>query len=168
MRIKLISAVAAALLLAACSSDDTANGAGAGTGTNSTGADNGQVASMASAPGSAEDFKQNVGDRVFFETDKYDINSTAQQQLQKQAAWLNQYKAVTVTIEGHADERGTREYNLALGERRANSVANYLTALGVDKGRISVISYGKERPDCTESNETCWGQNRRGVTAINK
>src|SRR6266404_2835450 len=110
MRIKLISAVAAALLLAACSSDDTANGAGAGTGTNATGTDNGQVASMASAPGSAEDFKQNVGDRVFFGYDKYDISAEAQQQLQKQAAWLNQYKAVTVTIEGHADERGTREY----------------------------------------------------------
>jgi peptidoglycan-associated lipoprotein len=168
MRIKLISAVAAALLLAACSSDETANGAGAGTGTSTTGTDNGQVASMASAPGSAEDFKQNVGDRVFFALDKYDISSEAQGQLQKQAAWLNQYKAVTVTIEGHADERGTREYNLALGERRANSVANYLTALGVDKGRISVISYGKERPECTESNEACWGQNRRGVTSINK
>ncbi len=156
MRIKLISAVAAALLLAACSSDDTANGAGAGTGTNATGTDNGQVV------------KQNVGDRVFFGYDKYDISAEAQQQLQKQAAWLNQYKAVTVTIEGHADERGTREYNLALGERRANSVANYLTALGVDKGRISVISYGKERPECTESNEACYGQNRRGVTSINK
>jgi peptidoglycan-associated lipoprotein len=168
MRIKLISAVAAALLLAACSSDETANGAGAGTGTSATGTDNGQVASMASAPGSAEDFKQNVGDRVFFALDKYDINAEAQQQLQKQAAWLNQYKAVTVTIEGHADERGTREYNLALGERRANSVANYLTALGVDKGRISVISYGKERPECTDSNEACWSQNRRGVTSINK
>ncbi|HVJ34180.1 MAG TPA: peptidoglycan-associated lipoprotein Pal [Terriglobia bacterium] len=167
MRIKLISAVAAALLLAACSSDDTAKGAGAGTGTSAS-TDNGQVASMAAAPGSAEDFKQNVGDRVFFGYDKYDLTAEAQQQLQKQAAWLNQYKAVTVTIEGHADERGTREYNLALGERRANSVANYLTALGVDKGRLSVISYGKERPECTESNEACWSQNRRGVTSINK
>ncbi|HVI87120.1 MAG TPA: peptidoglycan-associated lipoprotein Pal [Dongiaceae bacterium] len=167
MRIKLISAVAAALLLAACSSDDTAKGAGAGTGTSAS-TDNGQVASMAAAPGSAEDFKQNVGDRVFFGLDKYDLSAEAQQQLQKQAAWLNQYKAVTVTVEGHADERGTREYNLALGERRANSVANYLTALGVDKGRLSVISYGKERPECTESNEACWQQNRRGVTSINK
>ncbi|HWT97277.1 MAG TPA: peptidoglycan-associated lipoprotein Pal [Terriglobales bacterium] len=167
MRIKLISAVAAALLLAACSSDDTAKGAGAGTGTSAS-TDNGQVASMAAAPGSAEDFKQNVGDRVFFGTDKYDLSAEAQQQLQKQAAWLNQYKAVTVTVEGHADERGTREYNLALGERRANSVANYLTALGVDKGRLSVISYGKERPECTDSNESCWAQNRRGVTSINK
>jgi len=168
MRIKLISAVAAALLLAACSSDDTAKGAGAGTGTSTTGSDSGQVASMAAAPGSAEDFKQNVGDRVFFATDRYDVSAEAQQQLQKQAGWLNQYKAVTVTIEGHADERGTREYNLALGERRANSIANYLTALGIDKGRISVISYGKERPECTDSNEACWSQNRRGVTSINK
>src|SRR6202012_3204658 len=168
MRIKLISAVAAALLLAACSSDDTAKGAGAGTGNSTTSRDNGQFTSMAAAPGSAEDFKQNVGDRVFFGTDHYDVSAEAQQQLQKQAAWLNQYKAVTVTIEGHADERGTREYNLALGERRANSIANYLTALGIDKGRVSVISYGKERPECTDSNEACWSQNRRGVTSINK
>jgi peptidoglycan-associated lipoprotein len=73
-----------------------------------------------------------------------------------------------VTIEGHCDERGTREYNLALGERRANSVANYLTALGIDKSRISTISYGKERPICTDSNEACWSQNRRGVTALNQ
>ena len=95
-------------------------------------------------PGSPQDFQQNVGDRVFFDTDRYDLSAEAQSQLQKQAAWLAQYPSVTVTVEGHADERGTREYNLALGERRANAVANYLTALGVDAGRLSVISYGKE------------------------
>jgi peptidoglycan-associated lipoprotein len=166
MRIQLISAVAAALLLAACSSDAENAGNAAGTGT--TGTDNSQVAAASVAPGSAEDFKQNVGDRVFFALDRYDVSAEAQQQLQKQAAWLQQYPAVTVTIEGHADERGTREYNLALGERRANSVANYLTALGVDKSRLSVISYGKERPECTESNEACWSQNRRAVTTINR
>lgn len=165
MRIQLISAIAAALLLAACSSDDAATGNTAGT--NTTGTDS-QVAAASVAPGSAEDFKQNVGDRVFFALDRYDVSAEAQQQLQKQAAWLQQYPAVTVTIEGHADERGTREYNLALGERRANSVANYLTALGVDKSRLSVISYGKERPECTESNEACWSQNRRAVTTINR
>ena len=110
---------------------------------------------------------QNVGDRVFFETDRYDLSAEAQSQLQKQAAWLAQYPAKTVTVEGHCDERGTREYNLALGERRANAVANYLTALGVDAGRISVISYGKERAECTDSNEGCWSQNRRGVTVVN-
>jgi peptidoglycan-associated lipoprotein len=165
MRIQLISAVAAALLLAACSSDEN-TGNTAGTGTSNTGST--EVASSSVAPGSAEDFKQNVGDRVFFGFDRYDVSAEAQQQLQKQAAWLKQYPAVTVTIEGHADERGTREYNLALGERRANSVANYLTALGVEKSRLSVISYGKERPECTESNEACWSQNRRAVTTINK
>ena len=158
------SAMAAALLLAACASDEPATtaDASAGGGTTDTG-----ITQPAVTPGSIEDFQQNVGDRVFFGFDRYDLTGEAQSQLQKQAAWLAQYPAVTVTIEGHADERGTREYNLALGERRANAVANYLTALGVDAGRISVISYGKERPDCVESNESCWAQNRRGVTVVN-
>jgi peptidoglycan-associated lipoprotein len=164
MRLKMISALAAALLLAACASDEPAatGDAGASGGTTDTGVTQGAV-----TPGSAEDFQQNVGDRVFFETDRYDLSAEAQSQLQKQAAWLQQYPAATVTVEGHCDERGTREYNLALGERRANAVANYLTALGVDAGRLSVISYGKERPECTDSNEGCWAQNRRGVTAVN-
>src|SRR5262247_2055159 len=165
MRLKMISAMAAALLLAACASDEaaTTGNANAGGSTSDTGISQGAV-----TPGSAEDFQQNVGDRVFFGYDRYDLTAEAQSQLQKQAAWLAQYPAVTVTVEGHCDERGTREYNLALGERRANAVANYLTALGVDAGRLSVISYGKERPDCTDSNEACWAQNRRGVTTINK
>ena len=165
MRLKIISAMAAALLLAACASDEaaTTGNANAGGGTTNNGITQGAV-----TPGSVEDFQQNVGDRVFFDTDRYDLSAEAQSQLQKQAAWLKQYPAVTVTIEGHCDERGTREYNLALGERRANAVANYMTALGVDAGRLSVISYGKERPQCTESNEACWAQNRRGVTSVNK
>ena len=165
MRLKMISALAAALLLAACASDEpVATGDAAGSGSSATnGTSQGVV-----TPGSAADFQQNVGDRVFFETDRYDLTGEAQSQLQKQAAWLQQYPAATVTVEGHADERGTREYNLALGERRANAVANYLTALGVDAGRLSVISYGKERPDCTDSNEGCWAQNRRGVTSVNQ
>jgi peptidoglycan-associated lipoprotein len=164
MRLKMISAMAAALLLAACASDEPAatGDAGASGGTTDTGTTQGAV-----TPGSPEDFQQNVGDRVFFDTDRYDLSGDAQSQLQKQAAWLQQYPAVTVTVEGHADERGTREYNLALGERRANAVANYLTALGIDAGRLSVISYGKERPDCSDSNESCWAQNRRGVTTPN-
>jgi peptidoglycan-associated lipoprotein len=166
MRLKMISAMAAALLLAACASDEAANSGGANAGGSSS--TNNGITQGAVSPGSVEDFQQNVGDRVFFETDRYDLSAEAQSQLQKQAAWLKQYPAVTVTVEGHCDERGTREYNLALGERRANSVANYLTALGVDAGRLSVISYGKERPQCTDSNEACWAQNRRGVTAINK
>jgi peptidoglycan-associated lipoprotein len=161
----MISAMAAALLLAACASDEaaTTGDASAGGGTTDTGITQGAV-----TPGSPEDFQQNVGDRVFFETDRYDLSAEAQSQLQKQAAWLAQYPAATVTVEGHCDERGTREYNLALGERRANAVANYLTALGVDAGRLSVLSYGKERPECTDSNEGCWAQNRRGVTAVNQ
>ncbi|MEZ5830486.1 MAG: peptidoglycan-associated lipoprotein Pal [Dongiaceae bacterium] len=165
MRLKLISAMAAALLLAACASDEaaTTGTSNASGGTSDTGITQGAV-----TPGSVEDFQQNVGDRVFFDTDRYNLSAEAQSQLQKQAAWLKQYPAVTVTVEGHCDERGTREYNLALGERRANSVANYLTALGVDAGRLSVISYGKERPECTESNEGCWAQNRRGVTSVNR
>ncbi len=165
MRLKMISAMAAALLLAACASDEAATtGDGSASGaTSGTGTTQGAV-----TPGSPEDFQQNVGDRVFFGFDRYDLSGEAQSQLQKQAAWLAQFPAVTVTIEGHADERGTREYNLALGERRANAVANYLTALGVDAGRISVISYGKERPECADSNESCWAQNRRGVTAVNR
>ncbi len=165
MRLKMISAMAAALLLAACASDEpVATGdAGASGGTTDTG-----ITQPAVTPGSIEDFQQNVGDRVFFDYDRYDLSAEAQSQLQKQAAWLAQYPAVTVTIEGHCDERGTREYNLALGERRSNAVANYLTALGVDAGRLSVISYGKERPECTDSNEGCWAQNRRGVTTVNR
>ena len=164
MRLKLITAMAAALLLAACASDEPAATGDA----NASGSTNNGISQGAVTPGSAEDFQQNVGDRVFFGYDRYDLTAEAQSQLQKQAAWLAQYPAVTVTVEGHCDERGTREYNLALGERRANAVANYLTALGVDAGRLSVISYGKERPECTESNEGCWAQNRRGVTSVNK
>jgi peptidoglycan-associated lipoprotein len=166
MRLKMISAMAAALLLAACASDEAAT-TGDASASGGTGTTNGGITQTVT-PGSPEDFQQNVGDRVFFDTDRYDLSGEAQSQLQKQAAWLAQYPAVTVTVEGHADERGTREYNLALGERRANAVANYLTALGVDAGRLSVISYGKERPECTESNESCWAQNRRGVTSVNR
>ncbi len=165
MRLKMISALAATLLLAACASDEeVVESAAATDGTTSTDT----VTEGTVEPGTIQDFVQNVGDRVFFDLDRYDLSGEAQAQLQRQGAWLGQYPAVTVTIEGHADERGTREYNLALGERRANSVANYLVALGVEKGRLSVISYGKERPECAESNEACWAQNRRGMTAINQ
>jgi peptidoglycan-associated lipoprotein len=109
-----------------------------------------------------------IGNTVNFETDSYVLTTDAQTQLQKQADWLTQYPARTFTIEGHADERGTREYNLALGERRANAIGNYFVALGIDKTRISVISYGKEHPLCVEATEECWSQNRRGVTSINQ
>ncbi|MBV8978485.1 MAG: peptidoglycan-associated lipoprotein Pal [Alphaproteobacteria bacterium] len=117
-------------------------------------------------PGSAEDLRVNVGDTVHFDYDKYDILDSDRATLQRQATWFAKYPSVRVTIEGHCDERGTREFNLALGARRANAVKEYLVSLGVAAGRLETISYGKERPICTESNESCWAQNRRGVTTI--
>jgi peptidoglycan-associated lipoprotein len=109
-----------------------------------------------------------VGDRVRFELDRYDLSPEAQATLRQQAALLQTYPQVVVTIEGHADERGTREYNLALGERRADAVRNHLTALGVAADRITVISFGKERPECPEAAEECWSKNRRGVTVASQ
>lgn len=117
------------------------------------------------AKGSQEDFLASVSsDRVFFDTDKYDIDAQDQDTLRSQATWLAANPTVRVTIEGHCDERGTRDYNLALGERRANAAKNYLASLGVDPARISTISYGKERPAALGSDEQAWAQNRRAVT----
>ena len=117
-------------------------------------------------PGSTMDFEENVGDRVFFEYDKSDLNDRDRATLQKQAAWLQRFPTVVLTIEGHCDERGTREYNLALGARRAQAVKDYLVSLGVSAARLETISYGKERPICVQSNEACWAQNRRGLSTI--
>jgi peptidoglycan-associated lipoprotein len=117
-------------------------------------------------PGSLKDFQQNVGDRVFFDFDKSDLDQTDQDTLKRQAAWLAKYPSVTITVEGHCDERGTREYNLALGARRAAAVKEYLSSLGVSAARLDTISYGKERPVCSESAENCWAMNRRGVSVI--
>ena len=117
-------------------------------------------------PGSAEDFRVNVGDTVHFEFDQYNVQEGDKAILGRQAAWLAKYPAVRVTVEGHADERGTREYNLALGARRANAVKEYLVSQGVSTARVETVSYGKERPICTQSDEACWAQNRRGVTTI--
>ena len=117
-------------------------------------------------PGSAQDLRVNVGDTVHFDYDRYDLHDQDRGILQRQAAWLQKYPQVRVSIEGHCDERGTREYNLALGARRANAVKEYLVSLGVSAARVDTISYGKERPICTESTEDCWAQNRRGVTTI--
>ncbi len=117
-------------------------------------------------PGSIQDFQVNVGDRIFFDYDKTDLTDTGRATLQKQAAWLQRFGAVTLAVEGHADERGTREYNLALGARRAQAVKDYLASLGVSAARLDTISYGKERPVCVESNDACWAQNRRGVSTI--
>jgi peptidoglycan-associated lipoprotein len=117
-------------------------------------------------PGSAQDFKVNVGDTVHFALNQYNIEDSDKGTLSKQAAWLTRYPSVRLTVEGHADERGTREYNLALGARRANAVKEALVAQGVAAGRLETVSYGKERPICTESGEDCWSQNRRGVSVI--
>lgn len=117
-------------------------------------------------PGSAQDFKVNVGDTVHFALNQYNIEDNDKNTLNKQAAWLARYPSVRLIIEGHCDERGTREYNLALGARRANAVKEFLVAQGVSAGRLETVSYGKERPICTESNEECWAQNRRGVSVI--
>ena len=117
-------------------------------------------------PGSQEDLIVNVGDRIFFNYDSADLDSDAQELLQDQAAWLNQYSRVRITIEGHADERSTFKYALAIGDKRAIAVKNYLVSLGVDNSRISTISYGNTRPAVIGSNDGAWAQNRRAVTIV--
>ncbi|MCM5554904.1 peptidoglycan-associated lipoprotein Pal [Pleomorphomonas sp. NRK KF1] len=121
----------------------------------------------AATPGSAQDFVVNVGDRVFFDTDSTSLNTEAQTVLGRQAQWLALYPNYTVTVEGHADERGTREYNLALGARRAKAAQDFLVARGVAGTRIRTISYGKERPVALCDQDSCWAQNRRAVTVLN-
>jgi len=117
--------------------------------------------------GTPEDFIVSVGDRVYFAYDSFELDDDAKELLQLQAAWLKQYNKASVTIAGHCDERGTREYNLALGEKRAQAVKNYLNGLGVGKSSLSTISYGKERPAVVGSNDAAWSQNRRSVTLVN-
>jgi peptidoglycan-associated lipoprotein len=121
----------------------------------------------AAAPGSQQDFVVNVGDRVFFESDQTDLTGQARATLDKQAQWLSTYNRYSFTIEGHADERGTREYNIALGARRAQSVRDYLASRGIDPSRMRTISYGKERPVAVCNDISCWSQNRRAVTVLN-
>lgn len=118
-------------------------------------------------PGTKRDFAQNVGDIVYFTTDSTDLTPEAQQTLQQQARWLNQYPNYTITIEGHADERGTREYNIALGARRATSVRNFLARNSVDSRRVRTVSFGKERPVAVCNDISCWSQNRRAQTVLN-
>lgn len=122
----------------------------------------------AATPGSAQDFVVNVGDRVFFDTDSSEINSSAQATLDKQALWLAKYGSYRVAIEGHADERGTREYNIALGARRANAARNYLISKGIAPNRMATKSFGKERPVAVCNDISCWSQNRRAVTALSQ
>jgi peptidoglycan-associated lipoprotein len=159
MRMKFLSILAAVVLVAGCSSDEAATGAqGASLTTGST---------VGAVPGTQQHLNETIGDRVFFDTDQYNLRPDARATVDRWAAWLAQYPNINVTIEGHADERGTREYNLALGDRRANSVRDYLIALGVAASRIATISYGKERPAIPGSSEASWQQNRRSVMVVN-
>ncbi len=148
--IKALTAIAAMILIAACSNDQQAAA----------------PATTTVTPGSVADFRQNVGDRVFFETDQSTVREDGRQTLNRQAEWLKKYGNYQITIEGHCDERGTREYNLALGERRANAARQYLVAQGIPAARVKTISYGKERPDPVGSDEAAWARNRRAVTAL--
>jgi len=166
MRFKIVTALAAVLLLAACASKPAQTGGANTSGTASTNQTSTASAPQAPAAGSVEEFTQSVGDRVFFGFDRYDLTAEAQAQLQKQATWLKTYPQYRFVIEGHCDERGTREYNLALGERRATAVKNYLVALGIDVARMQTISYGKERPAVLGSDEAAWAQNRRAVIVL--
>lgn len=163
---KMSSTLAAATMviaLAACSKKPPAELPPAPGG--SSGSYTPPPASGGPVKGSQEDFLASVSsDRIFFELNDYGIDAQDQQTLQSQAGWLQQNPSVRVTIEGHADERGTRDYNIALGERRANAAKNYLASLGIDPGRINTVSYGKERPAALGSDEAAWAQNRRAVT----
>jgi peptidoglycan-associated lipoprotein len=146
----LIAALIAGLALSACANKPTDSLASANTAT----------------PGSQQDFVVNVGDRVFFETDSTELTVQARATLDKQAQWLAQYGSYAFTIEGHADERGTREYNIALGARRAQTVRDYLAARGVSPARMRTVSFGKERPVAVCNDISCWSQNRRAVTVL--
>jgi peptidoglycan-associated lipoprotein len=151
---RLVAVLAAALAISACAKnaaeDAQANAAGMAT------------------PGSQQDFVVNVGDRVFFETDSTELTPQSRATLDKQAQWLNNYSQYNqFTIEGHADERGTREYNIALGARRAQTVRDYLISRGIQAQRMRTISYGKERPVAVCNDISCWSQNRRAVTVLN-
>jgi len=147
--IKAFAAIAALMFVAACSSEQAAAPAGTTV-----------------TPGSVADFRQNVGDRVYFDTDASTVREDGRATLTKQAAWLKQYSNYQITVEGHCDERGTREYNFALGERRATAVRQYLVAQGLPADRVKTISYGKERPEVVGSDEGSWARNRRGVTTL--
>ena len=161
MFLRFVAVAGALATLAACSSTPPEGAGGPGVG------GPGGISSSRFGPGSQQDLAQTAGDRVFFEYDHSDISSEAQEILRRQAAWLKRYPNVGVTIEGHTDERGTREYNLALGERRAQAVKNVLVALGIPASRMQTISYGKERPEVPHSDESSYAQNRRGVTVVN-
>ncbi len=168
MRFKLITLFAAAFLLAACETSDEAGGMADSTMTSATTSTTTAPTEIAGpTPGTQEHLVVNVGDRVFYDFDSSDLRPEARATVEALAVWMNTYPATTIAVEGHADERGTREYNLALGERRANAVNDYLVALGIGSNRLGTISYGKERPAVLGSNEEAWAQNRRAVFVVN-
>jgi len=167
-RLAAILLLAGTASLAACKTTapdtlppDPTPSTGTGTGTGTT-------APQGAVPGTQAHFEQEVAGQtvIYFDTDRYNVDSSDAAALQAQAGYLGRYPQVTVTIEGHADERGTREYNLALGERRANAAKNYLVSLGIDAGRMQTVSYGKERPVALESNESAWARNRRAASVV--
>jgi peptidoglycan-associated lipoprotein len=172
--LKFLSMIAALTLVAACETapKDSGDSSGGGATSQTSASGSGSSATTGSTatkvqPGSQEDLVLNVGDRIFFGFDQYNLTAEARATVQRQSAWLGANPTVTVTIEGHADERGTREYNLALGDRRATAVKNYLVTLGVSSSRVATISYGKERPVAEGHNNDAWQQNRRGVMSVN-
>jgi peptidoglycan-associated lipoprotein len=149
---KFVAIILATLAVAACAKKD----------------DQSAMNGASAVPGSQQDFVVNVGDRVFFDTDSSDLSDQARATLDKQAQWLNNYNRYSFTIEGHADERGTREYNIALGARRAETVREYLISRGIAANRMRTISYGKERPVALCNDISCWSQNRRAVTVLDQ
>ena len=181
MRLPLILAFVAALGLAACESTPDDSGSSSGAGTDQT-IDSGPATSddgiveeettlaaidpSQPLPGSQEELVQNVGDRVFFEFDSAVLGADSRRTLDRQAEWLRLFPEIALVLEGHADERGTREYNLALGERRANAVREYLITQGIGPARLRTISYGKERPYALGHNDEAWALNRRSVSVV--
>ena len=160
MNMKIVGALAVTLLVAGCASKSQTGPQTEGGMVDSTQTGGSVI------PGSEADLAQNVGDRVFFELNNSELSQEARQTLDRQAAWLKRFPAVRVTLEGHCDERGTREYNMALGARRANAARAYLVALGIPTARIQTVSYGAERPAVLGTGESVWSQNRRAVTVV--
>ncbi len=159
MNMKLVGALGLAALLAACANKPATTGATSGAGTTITTA-------PGAVPGSQEDLATNVGDKVFFAFDKSNLSPEAQATLDRQSDWLQRYQQVRVQVAGNTDDRGTEEYNLALGQRRANAARDYLVARGVNSARISTISFGKDRPIALGDDEQAWAQNRNATTSV--
>jgi peptidoglycan-associated lipoprotein len=165
MTLRILSALAATMLLAACSGSDTSTSATGDANAANGGAGYG-AGRVAAAPGSQEDLTSNVGDRVFYDLDRTQLNDKSRTTLDRQAGWLARYASNKVLIAGNCDERGTTEYNIALGQRRANAARDYLVSKGVSSSRVRTISYGKERPTAFGSDESAWAQNRNAITSL--